>query len=53
MSKLVVVMFPDAAMIQEAIDALKKLRAERSIRLYASTVVARDASGKLSVKEVT
>ena len=53
MSKLVVVMFPDAAMIHEAIGALKKLRAERSIRLYASTVVARDASGKLSVQEVT
>jgi hypothetical protein len=48
MSKLVVVMFPDAGMIQEAIDALKKLRAERHIGLYASTVVARDASGKLS-----
>jgi len=53
MSKLVVVMFPDTATLQEGIDALKKLRAEGSIRLYASTVVARDASGKLSVREVT
>ncbi len=53
MSKLVVVMFPDAAMIHEVIGALKKLRAERTIRLYASIVVARDASGKLSVQEVT
>ncbi len=53
MSKLVVVMFSDAAMIREAIGALKKLRAERTIRLYASIVVARDASGKLSVQEVT
>lgn len=32
MSKLVVVMFPDAAMIHEVIGALKKLRAERTIR---------------------
>jgi len=53
MSKLVVVMFPDAAMIQEPIDALKKLRAERHIKLYASTVVARDPNGKLSIQEVT
>src|SRR5271167_3523188 len=53
MSKLVVVMFPDAAMIQEAIDALKKLRAERHIKLYASTAVARDPNGKLSIQEVT
>jgi len=47
MSKLVVVMFPDVAMIQDPIDALKKLRAERHIKLYASTVVARDPNGKL------
>ncbi|MGC2461357.1 MAG: DUF1269 domain-containing protein [Steroidobacteraceae bacterium] len=53
MSKLVVVMFSDAAMTHKVIGALKKLRAERTIRLYASTVVARDASGKLSVQEVT
>ena len=53
MSKLVVVMFSNAARIQEAIGALKKLRAEGSIKLYASTVVARDAGGKLSVQEVT
>ena len=49
MSKLVVIMFPDAAMIQEAIDA----RAERHIKLYASTVVARGSNGKLSIQEVT
>ncbi len=53
MSKLVVVMFPDAAMIQEPIDALKKLRAGRHIKLYASTVVERDPNGTLSIQEVT
>ena len=53
MSKLVVVMFPDAATLQRATGALKKVRAEGSIKLYASTVVARDPNGKLSIQEVT
>ncbi|MFY9893265.1 MAG: DUF1269 domain-containing protein [Xanthobacteraceae bacterium] len=53
MSKLVVVMFPDAATLQRATGALKKVRAEGSIKLYASTVIARDTSGTLSVQEVT
>jgi len=51
MSRFVVVTFPDAAMIHRATGALDKLHAERSI--YASAVVAKDPSGKLSVQEVT
>jgi uncharacterized membrane protein len=53
MSKFVVVIFPDAAMIHEGIGVLKKLRAEGGIELYGSTVVARDAGGKLSVQQIT
>ena len=53
MSRFVVVIFPDAAMVHEGIKVLRKLYAERSIKLYASTVVVREPSGKLSVQEVT
>lgn len=53
MSAFVVVMFPDAAMIPQGTDALKKLHAQGSIKLYGSAVLARDPSGKLSVQEVT
>jgi uncharacterized membrane protein len=53
MSKFVVVMFPDAATIHQATGALEKLRAEGSIKLYASTIVAKDSSGKLSLQELT
>ena len=53
MSEFVVVTFPDAAMIRQGTDALKKLDAEGTIKLYASAIVARDPSGKLSVQEVT
>jgi uncharacterized membrane protein len=53
MSKFVVVMFPDAATIHQATGALEKLRTEGSIKLYASTIVAKDSSGKLSLQELT
>lgn len=53
MSEFVVVTFPDAAMIRQGTDALKKLHAEGTITLHASAIVARDPSGKLSVQEVT
>jgi hypothetical protein len=33
-------------------EAIKKLHAEDSIKLYAAAVVARDLSGKLSIKEI-
>ena len=53
MSKFVVITFPDATMIDQGISAVKKLRAEGSIKLYGSAAVAKDSSGKLSVQEVT
>lgn len=53
MSKFVVVMFPDATMTRAGIDALKKLRADDGIKLYASTFVAKDVNGKLSAQEIT
>ena len=53
MNKFVVVISFDAAKIPEGIGVLKKLQAERSIKLYASSVVAKDASEKLSVQEIT
>jgi uncharacterized membrane protein len=53
MSKFVVVILPDEAKITQATRALKDLHAKRSIKLYASVVVTRDMSGKLSVQEVT
>jgi uncharacterized membrane protein len=53
MNKFVVVMFPDAATIHQSTGALEKLRAEGSIKLYASTIVAKDPSGKLSLQELT
>ena len=53
MSKFVVAIFPDEAKLTQATRALEDLRAEDSIKLYASAVVARDSNGKLSVREVT
>ena len=53
MSTFGVVVFSDAAMMQQGIDALKKLHREGKIKLYAASVVARDSSGKLSVQEIT
>ena len=53
MTEFVVVAFPDAAMIHQGISALKKMHAEGKIKLYASTVVARDPGGKLAVQEMT
>ena len=53
MNRFVVVTFPDAAMIHRATGALEKLHTERGIKLYASALVAKDPSGKLSVREVT
>ena len=52
MSNLVVVIFPDEAKIAQATRALRDMHAEGSIKLYASAVIARDSSGKLSVQEI-
>ena len=52
MSTFIVVNFPDAAMVHQATGAIKKIHAERSVKVYASAVVARDSAGKLTVQEV-
>jgi len=53
MGKFVVVVFPDEEKINQGIGALREMRAKGSIRLYTSIAVAKDSSGKLSVREVT
>ena len=52
MAQSVIVTFADTAMIERGTEAIKKLHAEGSIKLYAAAVVARDLSGKLSIKEI-
>jgi len=51
MNKFVVVIFSDEATAYAGTRALKELDAEGSLTLYGMAVVARDAGGKLSVKE--
>ena len=52
MNQLVVTTFADQAKLDDAIKALRKLRAERSVALYASAVVARSVDRELSVREI-
>ena len=51
MSKFVVVIFPDESAAYEATRALKELHADGSLTVYGTAVVARDANGKVSVKQ--
>lgn len=51
MNKLVVLTFPNQTKIDEAVRALRKLHSDR--KLSASAVVAKNADGKLSVREIT
>jgi uncharacterized membrane protein len=53
MNRLVVLRFFDQVKTDEAIRALQKLHSEHSIKLGASTAVARDSQGRLSVQEIT
>src|SRR3974390_2560647 len=53
MNAFVVVAFHDAAMLHRGIGTLEKLQTEGKVKLYASTAVARDSNGKLSVQETT
>ena len=53
MNRLVVLTFPDQNKIEETVRALQKIRSERNIKLYGSAVVAKDADGKFSVREIT
>jgi uncharacterized membrane protein len=52
MHAFIVVTFPDAAMIRPGTDAIKKLHAEGSIKIYGAVVVARGPSGKPFIQEV-
>lgn len=51
MSKFIVVIFPDETKAYEGKRALHELDAEGSLTLYAMAVLAKDASGNVSVKE--
>jgi len=51
MSKFVVAIFPDETKAYEGTRALKELHAEGSITVYGIAVIAKDASGKISVKQ--
>ena len=51
MDKMLVVVFENESNAYEASKALQELQNEGSINLYAKAVIARDASGKLEVKQ--
>lgn len=51
MSKFIVVIFADEPKAYEGTRALKELDAEGSLTLYSMAVIARDASGSLTVKQ--
>ena len=51
MRKYIVVIVPNETTAYEATKAFKQLDAEGSLTLYGMTVVAKDAKGKLSVKQ--
>jgi uncharacterized membrane protein len=52
-NRLVVSTFPDQTRMDQAIEALKKLHSERTIKMRGSAVVTKSAEGKLSVQEIT
>ena len=51
MDKIVVVVFDSESNAYEGSQALQELQSEGSINLYAKAVIARDANGKLAVKQ--
>jgi len=52
MSKYVLIKFPDESMIHQGIEVLKKVHAQGGIKLYASSIVAKDSNGQLSVQKI-
>jgi uncharacterized membrane protein YqgA involved in biofilm formation len=50
MSEFVAAIFPDEAKLTQATRAIDGLHAQGSVTLYASTVVAKDSSGRVSVE---
>ena len=51
MDKMLVVVFDSELKAYEGSKALQELQNEGSINLYAKAVIARDASGKVAVKQ--
>jgi uncharacterized membrane protein len=51
MDKMLVVVFDSEIKAYEGSRALQELQNEGSINLYAKAVIARDASGKVTVKQ--
>ncbi len=51
MDKMIVVVFDSEAKAYEGAKAIQEMQSEGSIGLYAKAVIARDASGKLEVKQ--
>jgi uncharacterized membrane protein len=51
MDKFVVAILPDETAAYEATRAIKELDAERTLTLYGMAVIAKDRSGKVSVKQ--
>ena len=51
MSKFVVIVFPDEAQTYQGTRALKDLHTEGNLTLYGMAVIAKDAQGKLQVKD--
>ena len=51
MDKVVAVVFNDEKQAYEGLRAFRDLHGDGSITLYSDAVVAKDASGKLSVRE--
>ena len=51
MNKMLVAVFNDETKAYEGVQALKQLHAEGSLTLYSAAVIARDANGKITVKD--
>jgi uncharacterized membrane protein len=51
MDKMLVVVFKDESRAYDGSKALRELHAEGSITLYAAAVIAKDAQGKVTVKQ--
>lgn len=51
MNKMLIVVFDDEKKAYEGVKALKELHDEANLTLYATAVIARDANGKVVVKE--
>jgi len=51
MNKMIVVVLNNESSAYEGVKALRELHAEGSLTLYATAVIARDAEGKVNVKQ--